>query len=224
MRPQKISGAIFDVGDTLLDNKPDELGKGLHEQSRMAAVQEVGKRHKIAELEAVTPQQNLDAFLNASEHSMNGAAWELLTMFGLVDGGPINHQHPLLLEIVELKNSLHEKILREQGQEVPGSSKFVKALADIIPDKKLAIASSAFRRDIDIYLEMSGLAELFLPERIKSKSDCQHPKPNPEIFNLAFQSLNLPEADRQYVCAFEDDPRGIMSAKAAGLYTCAIAT
>jgi beta-phosphoglucomutase-like phosphatase (HAD superfamily) len=29
---------------------------------------------------------------------------------------------------------------------------------------------------------------------------------------------------RRYVVAFEDDPRGIMSAKAAGLYTCAITT
>jgi len=41
---------------------------------------------------------------------------------------------------------------------------------------------------------------------------------------MAFAKLGLSESDRGQVCAFEDDPRGIMAAKAAGLFTCAITT
>ena len=69
-----------------------------------------------------------------------------------------------------------------------------------------------------------SLTSLFPGERIKTKESITHPKPNPEVFNLAFDTLGLPESDRFNVCAFEDDPRGIMSAIAAGLYVCAIGT
>ncbi|HEX3568200.1 MAG TPA: hypothetical protein VHT70_00810 [Candidatus Saccharimonadales bacterium] len=33
----KVKGAIFDVDDTLLDNKPGNPGFGLHERARLAA-------------------------------------------------------------------------------------------------------------------------------------------------------------------------------------------
>ncbi len=88
----------------------------------------------------------------------------------------------------------------------------------------LAIASTAVRQDVEIFFESSGLDKYFPPERIVTLESLTHAKPHPEAFNLAFSSLKLPDRDRSFVCAFEDDPRGIMSAKAAGLYTCAITT
>jgi beta-phosphoglucomutase-like phosphatase (HAD superfamily) len=51
-----------------------------------------------------------------------------------------------------------------------------------------------------------------------------HAKPNPEVYDKAVAALGLPDEARPFTLAFEDDPRGIMSAKAAGLYTCAITT
>lgn len=80
------------------------------------------------------------------------------------------------------------------------------------------------RQDVDMFLGMTGLDDLFPDERIKTKESITHPKPNPEVFYLAFASFGLGEEDMRSVCALEDDPRGIMAAKAAGLYVCAKTT
>jgi beta-phosphoglucomutase-like phosphatase (HAD superfamily) len=50
------------------------------------------------------------------------------------------------------------------------------------------------------------------------------PKPDPQVYDLAFLTLDLSEADRAHTCAFDDDPRGIAAAHAAGLFVCGIAT
>ncbi len=61
-----------------------------------------------------------------------------------------------------------------------------------------------------------------LTKRIIAKDNVTHAKPHPEAFDTAFLSLGLPDSVRSQVLAFEDHPRGIMSAKAAGLYACGI--
>jgi len=217
-------GVIFDVDDTLLDNFPRQLGKRLHERSRRAAIHEVGRRHGIKALEAITPQENLDGFLTAPVHSLESAVWNIMFRAGLVAANTPEPDNPIFQEIVRLKTELHEKILREEGQEVPGASAFVRSLAAHGFDGKMAIASTAVRREIDIFLDSVGLTELFPDERIISKAEVTHVKPHPEAFNLAFQRLNLPEGDKSRVLVFEDDPRGIMAAKAADMYVCAITT
>lgn len=220
----EVKGAIFDVDDTLLDNKPGVPGQGLHERSRLAAVHTVGKERGISALEKLTAQQNLDAFLSAPVHTLEAAVWNVLLMAGIADSEVINPDDQVFQEIVALKNELHKDILREFGTEVPGAVNFVRALGQGSLRNKLAIASTAVRQDVDMFLGMTGLDSLFPDERIKTKESITHPKPNPEVFNLAFASLGLNEKDRKNVCAFEDDPRGIMAARAAGLYVCAITT
>jgi HAD superfamily hydrolase (TIGR01509 family) len=219
-----IKGVIFDVDDTLLDNKLGVPGQGLHERSRLAAVHTVGKKHGIKELEALTAQQNLDAFLNAPVHTLESAVWNILLVTGVVGSEVPDLENPLFKEIVALKNELHEVVLREHGEAMPGAIPFVQALAHSGLKDQLAIASSAVRRDVMIFLEMTNLKEFFPDERIKTKESITHPKPNPEVFDLAFSTLGLHESDKKDVYVFEDDPRGIMAAKAAGLFTCAIAT
>lgn len=220
----EVSGVIFDVDDTLLDNQPGQLGKGLHEKSRLAAFQFVGEQRDIPALKNITPEQNLDAFLTSPVHSLPGAVWNYLWTSGLVDSEVMIPDHSLLLEIVAKKDELYADVLRNEGEEVPGASTFVRQLANHGLEEKLAIASSAIRRDIGIFLAKVGLQDLFPGSRIMSLESATHTKPHPELFNLAFESLKLPESARATVLAFEDDPRGIMAAKAAGLYTCAITT
>lgn len=53
----EVKGAILDVDDTLLDNKPGVPGQGLHERSRLAAAHTVGKEHSIPALEELTAQK-----------------------------------------------------------------------------------------------------------------------------------------------------------------------
>ncbi len=220
----EVRGAVFDVDDTLLDNKPGNPGYGLHEQARLAAAREAGKRHNISGLENLSVEDNLEAFMSAPVHTLEAAVWNILVMTGQADSEVLNKGNILLQEIVARKDELYKDLLVNEGEEVPGASQFVRALAASGIESRMAIASTAIRRDVDIFLGKMGLVSLFPGARIKTKESITHPKPNPEVFNLAFNSLDLPEADRPYVCAFEDDPRGIMAARAAGLYVCAIGT
>ena len=213
-------GAIFDVDDTLLDNKPHTQGHGLHERSRLAAFRHVGEKYNIQVLKELSVLDNLNGFLTAPVHSLNGAVWHILAQHGLATGDAIDLNHPLHREIVDLKNELHEVILLEEGEEIAGASAFVRALG--AQGIGLAIASSAVRRDIDLFLKKTEMSALFDDRRIVSIESITHAKPHPEVFNLAFDSLGLSERDRARVCAFEDDLKGIAAAKAAGLYACAI--
>ncbi len=217
-------GAIFDVDDTLLDNKPGNPGYGLHEKARLAAAREAGERHDIDLLKTLSVEDNLEAFMSAPVHTLEAAVWNILLMTGQADSEMINTNNPLLKEIVARKDELYKDILLSEGEEVPGATRFVKLLAANGIEGKLAIASTAIRRDVDLFLGKAGLKSLFPDDRIKTKESIIHAKPNPEVFNLAFDSLELPESSRRFVCAFEDDPRGIMAARAAGLFVCAIGT
>lgn len=223
-RSRAILGAIFDVDDTLFDNSPGSPTGGLHERSRLAAVHEIGRRKNIPQLQQVTPQQNLDAFLTAKVHALDAAVWNVLRICGLVTAANIDPNHALLCEIIELKLQLHEKLLKSDGKEVPGAARFVGALATSGLNDTMAIASMAIRTEIMMFLEFTNLGRFFPESRIVSRELVAHPKPHPEAFTMAFASLGLPSSVRAHVLAFEDDPRGIASAKAAGLFTCAITT
>lgn len=217
-----VKGVIFDVDDTLLDNSPPNFPQGLHQHTRVRVAQEVGKRYGIPGLQTFTLEQCTQSFADSPIHSLHGAIWQMLIMVNHVKGD-IDYGHPLLLEMVELKEELHEDTLRAHGQEVPGAARFVEQLAvDHGLDGRLAVASTANRRDILLFFDMTNLHRFFPPERIVSREQFANPKPHPEPFELAFKTLGLP--NKTGVIAFEDDPRGVQSAKAAGLFTCAITT
>ncbi len=223
-RINDFKGAIFDVDDTLLTNFPDSPLGGLHERSRLRAIKEIGRKYNLTNLENITPRQNIEAFEQAKEHTMDSAVWRLLFVSGLVKSENIDHGNKLLNAIVKLKNKVHEDTLRHEGREVPGAKHFVESLANAGLNDNLAIASNAIRRDINIFLEISSLKTYFPDEKIVSNEQVKNPKPHPEIYNLAFDTLKMSNVARPKIMAFEDDPRGIISAKSAGLFTCAITT
>jgi beta-phosphoglucomutase-like phosphatase (HAD superfamily) len=183
----------------------------------------VGKRHDIRALQELDVERNYACFRDAPIHSLEGAVWNTLVMTGLVVSDAIDTDNPIFQEIVRLKDELHEEILHKWGREVPGAAHFVRALAAHGFEGRLDTASAAVRRDALISLDVVGVRSLFPDNQIITKEQFTHPKPHPEAFETAFKSLNLDVPPSQ-VLAFEDDPRGIMSAKAAGLYTCAITT
>lgn len=216
-------GAIFDMDDTLLNNYPVEGGMGLHERARFFAIKEVGQRHNITELIKTTEEQNKHVIRRATEHSVEGSIWQLFYELGLVKDRKIDYTNPLLREIASRKHDLYEPILAEFGAPFPQAVEFVQAMY-VLTDGKIAIASGAKRRDILVFLKITGLDTYFLPERIFSRDDFERSKPDPESFSLAFTSLSLSDEDRARVVAFEDDPKGIESAKAASLFACGITT
>jgi HAD superfamily hydrolase (TIGR01509 family) len=213
---------IFDMDDTLLNNHPGGMHGGLHGQSRLLAAHEVGRRHGHQGLQNLTEQHAAQAIYKSSIHSLPGVVWQMLLMAGEVSTEEIDYNHPLLNEIMQLKEELHEEILRTHGQPFPGAVEFIEALAANGFDGKLAIASTAYRRDILLFMEITGLGRFFPGERIISREQLSHPKPHPDAYNQAFAALGLPESARPHVTTFEDDPQGILSAKDAGLYVCAL--
>lgn len=217
------AGVIFDVDDTLLDNYSTTLGLGLHEQARLLAVREVGLKHDISALATVTVDINKTIIQRAREHTVVGSIWQLFYELGLVDNDEINYDDPLLLEIAARKHELYPAIMAEYGAPLPNAVEFVKAMY-VLTNGRIAIASGAQFRDINTFLITTGLDAYFLRERIISGNDVDptRAKPHSEPFDMAFASLGLPESTRAWVVAFEDDPKGIESAKAAGLYAAAI--
>ncbi len=220
-----LAGVIFDVDETLLNNFPPGEKMGLHGESRLLAAHEIGKRHNSPGLQEFTYQQCVESFHQSKIHSIYGVVWEMLVIAGEISKQQtFDPSHPLLNEMVDLKEHLHEELLRTKGLEVEGATAFVKALSDNGLAGKMAIASTATRRDIDIFFEKTGLGEFFPNDKIIARQQLAHAKPHPDAYNKAFATLGLPESARAKVAAFEDDPRGVMSAKAAGLYVCAITT
>ena len=211
------------MDDTLLNNHPPGGNMGLHERARFFATKEIGQKYNIPELIETTEEHNRDVINRAMELSVEGGIWQLFYELGLVNDRRVDHANPLLREIAARKHELYEPILAEFGTPFPQAVEFVQAMS-VLTDGKIAIASGAKRRDILAFLRATGLDAYFLPDRIFGRENYNHSKPDPEPFELAFTSLSLSHADRTEVVAFEDDPKGIESAKSTGLFACAITT
>ncbi|MBX6334075.1 HAD family hydrolase [Candidatus Saccharibacteria bacterium] len=216
-----VAGVIFDLDDTLLDVGNHE--NHLHAVSRLQALREAGKRHSLPALLAITPEENYRGFLEAPVHSLEWGVWHILFRAGVVPDSNLDPTHPLLLEIAKRKEELYEAVLREHGKPVAGAVEFIEWLTENGLDGRLAIASTAARSQITIFLdELTGLRCHFPEERVIAKDSVTKHKPDPEAFDMAFRKLNLPESARTRTLAFEDNPLGIAAAKGAGLFTCAI--
>lgn len=224
----ELRGAIFDLDDTLLDNGPvDRPELWLHSRSRLAAVHEVAQKRGIEALRSLTDAENGRAFVTAPVHSLEGSIWNILFMKGMVSANEIDTSDPhfaLVTEIAKRKNELHEVIIQEYGVEIPGASDFIKRLAANGLADRLALATSVIRRDVNIFLDKYELHDYFPPERIVSYEQVTKPKPDPQCFEMAFQTLGLPDEARPFVAGFEDNPRGISSVNGAHLFSCAITT
>lgn len=214
-------GVIFDVDDTLLDNYPSSQNLGLHEHARLLAIREIGDKYDVAPLKNISVEANKTVIQRSKEHTIEGSVWQLFYELGLVDTDEIDHADPLLTEIVRRKQELYQPILAEFGAPLPKAVEFVQAMY-VLTDGRIAIASSGHRQDIDAFLRITGLDDYFASEHIISKESVDHAKPDPEPFDRAFRTLGLTEDSRQHIVAFEDDPKGVESAKRAGLFVAAI--
>lgn len=225
-QPEQILGAIYDIDDTLLRSQPtDDPLSNLHQIARLAALRTIAdKDSSYAQLKDVDPQENYDSFAASPVHTASGAFYTLLKNRGILTGD-VDPTHPLILELVALKDEAYGKLLPLYGRAVEGADSFVRDFsAHHSIDSYNAIASTATLRDIKTFLGMTDLTVLFPDERIIDVAKVSQPKPDPEAFNSAFLALGLPESARGKVVAFEDDPRGIASAREAGLFVCGITT
>jgi HAD superfamily hydrolase (TIGR01509 family) len=82
---------------------------------------------------------------------------------------------------------------------------------------KLAVASSSDRAWVERHLERLGLLKEF--DCIKCAEDVEQVKPNPDLYLAVLDELGLRALE---AIALEDSPKGITSAKAAGVFCVAV--
>ena len=113
-------------------------------------------------------------------------------------------------EVVERLDGLY----RERLPLIPGALEAVRRQAARRP---LAIASSSNRPIIDLFLELTGTAELF--RATVSSEEVERGKPAPDVYVEAARRLGV---DPTRCAAVEDSDNGIRSAAAAGMKVIAI--
>jgi len=118
-------------------------------------------------------------------------------------------------ELLRRKRQIYEEIEHEL-QAVDGAADFVRWAASRY---KIALATSATARNREATLRLLGIGDLF--HAVVDASGHQRPKPDPEVFLIALEKLQLKAADCWII---EDSVNGLRAAKAAGCFSAAITT
>lgn len=147
---------------------------------------------------------------------------------GIVEHLYISHGQPVAVdrrdELVAWKAQRYQEIIRDGLPAMPGVVEFVTDLARHFP---LAIASGSLSVEIEHLLAKLSLREKF--SVLATADDCQHSKPDPEVYLVALQRLRALPAFRDQplqpaeCLAVEDAPLGVVAAHAAGLKCLALA-
>ena len=118
-------------------------------------------------------------------------------------------------ELSQRKKQIYEEL--EHGLKgVAGAVEFVTWAASRY---KVALATSATTRNRESTLSLLGISDLF--QAVVDASGHQRPKPDPEVFLIALEKLQL-KAGQCWI--IEDSVNGLRAAKAAGCFSAAITT
>jgi len=120
-------------------------------------------------------------------------------------------------EAAQIRKRAHYYAAIEILQPLPG----VVALLDALQLENIpcAVASNSERVWVDRVLQIIGLTSRF--SAIATAEEVASPKPAPDVYLLAAERLGVPP---QSCVAFEDSPRGLTAAHAAGILTVAVPT
>jgi len=111
----------------------------------------------------------------------------------------------------DVKEALYRKLVRNSGiAPLPGAAEWVRRLYQ--EKWRQAVASSAPRANVEIVLEVIGLAGCF--QAIVSAEDVTAGKPNPQVFLTAASRLAVAPAECVVV---EDAVAGVEAARRAGM-------
>jgi HAD superfamily hydrolase (TIGR01509 family) len=223
LRLQDYVAVVSDFDDTILNNENvKEGGLRLHEASRAEALHEISLKLNI-DLSNITPAKHTAAMGNAPIYTCEGASWWLLSEVGVfTKDDQFDPLHPIIQQLTELKDRRYRQLLISDAREIPGAHSFFQTLYDNGYDGKLAIASSGCREDILMFLGAHNFGHIFKEENIVTREDVTRVKPHPEPYIRAIESLGISLTEAHKILVFEDDPGGIIAAKAAGLTVCAL--
>ena len=120
-----------------------------------------------------------------------------------------------LLDLADRKEVIYRELVRDKPPIVDGAVRLVRELSSA--GARLAIGSSGPRENIDLILGAMGVSDCF--SAFVSGGDVTRGKPDPQVFALAAEALELTPARCVVV---EDAPVGVEAAVAAGTKTVAV--
>jgi HAD superfamily hydrolase (TIGR01509 family) len=161
------------------------------------------KELAFAEIGIVLPEAVYDSYKGRPDATMLP---EIMAASGLSDK---------TYELSRRKKQLYEEIEHEL-RAVEGAIEFVRWAA---PRYKIALATSATARNREATLRLLDLDHAF--HALVDASGHARPKPDPEVFLVALEKLQLKPVDCWII---EDSVNGLRAAKAAGCFAAAITT
>ena len=184
--------AIFDMDGTLIDNTP------YHFKSWQALLKkyhkgELSKETYYTEISGVPVLDTIRKFFGA------------------------DHDEAGLKALLNEKEEFYRNIYGSYVAPVNGLVPFLTALK--AAGVKMAMATSATIEDVNFILDRIPIRDDF--NEIVNSSMMNKPKPNPDIFLKAAETLNMPASK---CVVFEDSLAGIRAANSAGMKVVAITT
>lgn len=140
-------------------------------------------------------------------------------------GRPNNAIIPILFDIddrqevqrlADRKETIYRDLVRANPPIVEGAVQLVRELHDA--GARLAVGSSAPRENIDLILGAMNVTDLI--QVVVSAGEVTRGKPDPQVFSLACERLQLPP---EQCVVIEDAPAGVEAAKRAGCQCIAVA-
>ena len=189
-----VSAVVFDLEGTLID---------LSEQHILAYREVLGKHFNIE----FTKEDFLSGYGRGPHH--------IIRMF--------LERHGIEKSDVECRRLADEKqvVLREKYSDkvrvLPGVRNLLNDLTEAC--LKVGLASSSPRRNVEFMLKNPGLWDYF--QVVVAMEDVPEAKPDPRIFLLAAEKLNVKPAE---CVAVEDSVHGVRAAKDAGMKVVGVLT
>lgn len=110
---------------------------------------------------------------------------------------------------IDLWVKTRKELIKEEGlKPMPGVVDLIRGLKE--KGLKLAVASSSLKKDIMDNMDTFGITDCF--DAFVSGSECEHGKPDPEIFLKAAKAIGK---DPKECTVVEDSTAGVAAAKAA---------
>jgi beta-phosphoglucomutase len=178
-----LAAVIWDVDGTLVDTAE------LHFQAWLRLAEEIGKPFTRADFTATF-------------------GWRNPEIVPKIFGSECSSDE--VLAIGDRKELYYRAEASKGVPLLPGVGELVRALTK--RGVRQAIGSSAPRSNLELILEMTGLASHF--QAVVAMEDVQRGKPNPEVFLRAAERLGVAP---RHCMVIEDAPVGIQAAKAAGM-------
>jgi beta-phosphoglucomutase len=183
MAEASAGAALWDVDGTMVDTAD------LHFRAWEEVCRELGRPFTRAEFAATFGRRNPD-------------------IIRVLFGDRLDERQ--VAELAERKEELYRAQARKGVTPLPGVTALLEGLHRA--GFRQAIGSSAPRVNLDLILNLLGVAHLF--DATVSAEDTPRGKPDPEVFLLAAERVGVPPA---HCVVLEDAVAGVQAAKAGGM-------